>query len=162
MSTSAKPIPDGHHSITPYLIIRGAAQAIEFYQQALGATEVMRMPGPDGKIMHAEIRIGDSPIMMADEFPEWGAHAPPSLNGTSVGLMLYVADADALFNQALAAGGTVMRPMQDQFYGDRAGTFIDPFGHKWTIGTHKEDVSLEEIGRRMAEFCKKTQPDAAK
>ena len=147
---SVKPIPDGYHTVTPYLIVKGAARALDFYKKAFGATELFRMPGPGGKIMHAEIKIGDSPIMLADEFPEMDARGPQSLGGTPVGLCLYVEDVDARFAKAVAAGGKVLRPVVDQFYGDRSGTVADPFGHKWTIATHKEDVSPEEMKRRMA------------
>ncbi|MCI0747127.1 MAG: VOC family protein [Verrucomicrobia subdivision 3 bacterium] len=148
MTKTVKPIPDGYHTATPYLIIKGAADAIEFYKKAFGAKEAMRMPGPNGKIMHAEIRIGDSAIMMADEMPEMGFRGPQSLGGTPVSLMLYVEDVDAMAKRATEAGAKVMRPVQDQFYGDRAGTFTDPFGHVWTLATHKEDVSREELNRR--------------
>jgi PhnB protein len=150
-----KPIPDGYHSVTPYLICKGAAQAIEFYKTAFGATELMRMPGPDGRLGHAEIRIGDSAVMLADEFPEMGVRGPQSLGGTSVSLMIYVADVDMVFPQAIRAGGKEVRPLTDQFYGDRSGTLEDPFGHKWTIATHKEDVPPEEMQRRHDEFMKK-------
>src|SRR5580765_5768964 len=145
-----KPIPDGYHTVTPYLIIKGAGDAIEFYQKAFGATELFRMPMPGGKIGHAEIRIGDSPIMLADECPESGARSPQALGGTSVSLMLYVENSDALTVQAVAAGATVIRPIQNQFYGDRSATLTDPFGHQWTIATHIEDVTPEEIDRRLA------------
>jgi PhnB protein len=145
-----KPIPDGYHTATPYIICRGAAKAIEFYKQAFGATELMRLAAPDGKIGHAEILIGDSPIMLADEHPEMGAKSPLSIGGTAVGILLYVPDVDAVFQRAVAAGATVERPVEDKFYGDRMGGVIDPFGHKWYIGTHKEDVSPEEIARRAA------------
>lgn len=143
-------IPDGYHSVTPYLIVKDGARAIEFYKKALGAVELFRMPGPDGKIMHAEVKIGDSPVMLADEFPERGALSPQSIGNTSVGLMVYVPDVDAQFKLAIAAGGKEIYEVKDQFYGDRSGTFVDPFGHKWTIGTHKEDVSPEEMQKRMA------------
>ena len=145
-----KPIPEGYHSITPYLAVRGAANAIEFYKKAFGAKELFRMPQPDGRIGHAEIKIGDSPVMLADEFPEMGVVGPESRGGTTVGLLIYVNDVDAVTRQAIAAGAKVDRPVEDKFYGDRAGTFIDPFGHKWTIATHKEDVSEEELKRRAA------------
>ena len=150
MAGTVSPIPQGYHTATPYLAVDGAAKAIEFYKQAFGATELMRFPGPGGKIMHAEIKIGDSPIMLADEMPEMGVRGPNAYGGTPVGIMLYVPDVDALFKQAVAAGAKVVRPLVDQFYGDRSGTVIDPFGHKWTLGTHKEDVSTEEMQRRMA------------
>jgi PhnB protein len=151
---AVKPIPDGYHSVTPYLIVSGAAAAIEFYKRAFGATELVRMPGPGGKVMHAEVKIGDSPVMLADEVPEMGHRGPQALGGTPVSIMLYVQDADKVFNQAVAAGAKVMRPLQDQFYGDRSGTITDPYGHVWTIGTHKEDLTPEEIDRRFAEQMK--------
>jgi PhnB protein len=147
---AAKPIPDGYHTVTPYLICRGAAKALEFYKEAFGAEELFRMPRPDGRVMHAEIRIGDSPIMLADEVAEMQALSPASLGGSPVGILLYVEDVDARFDRAIRAGGTVVRPVQDQFYGDRSGTLLDPFGHKWTIATHKEDLSLEEVRKRAS------------
>jgi PhnB protein len=142
--------PEGYHAITPYLVVRGASKAIDFYKKVFGATEIMRMPEPGGKIAHAELRIGDSVIMLADEHPERGAISPSSAGGTPVGLMLYVKDVDATFNTAIAQGSKVERELMDQFYGDRSGTVIDPFGHKWNIATHKEDVSPEEMQARMA------------
>ena len=151
---AVKPIPDGYHTVTPYLIIKDAARALEFYKQAFGATELMCFTAPDGRVMHAEIRIGDSAIMLADECPQMGARGPQSLGGSGVGLLLYVTDVDALAAQAVAAGATVVRPVKDQFYGDRSGTVADPFGHKWTIATHKEDVSPEEMRRRSEAFLK--------
>jgi PhnB protein len=151
---AVKPIPEGYHSVTPYLIISGAAKAIDFYKKALGATEVMRLDH-GGKIGHAEIKLGDSHVMMADEFPEMGAKSPQSLGGTPVGICLYVPNVDALFKQAVDAGAKVERPVQDQFYGDRSGTIIDPFGHKWTIATHKEDLTPEEVSKRMASWSAK-------
>ena len=151
---AVKPIPEGYHSVTPYLIVRGAAQALEFYKKAFGARELFRFPMPDGQIAHAEMRIGDSHIMLADEpqdpvHQQMGHKAPNSLGGSSVGIMLYVEDVDAVAKQAVAAGAKEVRPVVDQFYGDRSGTLQDPFGHIWTIGTHKEDVSPEEMQRRM-------------
>ena len=143
-----KPIPDGYHTLTPYLIVKGAAEAIEFYKKAFGASELFRMAGPDGKVGHAEIKIGDSPIMLADEHPEMGARGPQTIGGSPVSLLLYVDDVDALFNQAVAAGATVNRPIKDQFYGDRSGALEDPFGHLWHIATHKEDVPPEEMRKR--------------
>jgi PhnB protein len=145
---AVKPIPEGYHSVTPYLIIRGAADAIEYYKQAFGATELMRYPAPDGKIGHAEIKIGDSPVMMADEYPEMGYKSPQSIGGSSGSLMIYVDDVDTVFNRAVEAGGTVKEAVQDKFYGDRTGTVIDPFGHVWHIATHKEDLSMEEMQQR--------------
>ncbi len=151
---AVKPIPDGYHSITPYLIIKGAAKAIDFYKKAFGAVELFRMAGPDGKIGHAEMKFGDSPIMLADEHPEMGALSPQTVGGSSVGMMFYVEDVDTRFNQAVAAGAKVERPVKDQFYGDRSGTLVDPFGHKWTIGTHKEDVPPAELNKRMEAMMK--------
>jgi PhnB protein len=150
MSSQTKPIPEGYHTATPYLIVQGAAKAIEFYKKAFGATELFRMPGPGDQVMHAEIKIGNSPIMLADEMPEMGYRGPQALGGTPVSLMLYIEDVDALAGRATVAGARVLRPVQDQFYGDRSGTFQDPFGHVWTIATHKEDVPLEEMRRRVA------------
>lgn len=147
---SVKPIPDGYHTVTPYLIVKGAAEAIEFYTRVFGATELMRLPGPGGVLMHAEIKIGDSFIMLADEFPQMDALSPKTIGGSPVGLMLYVPNVDEVFQRATAAGAKEIRPLQNQFYGDRSGTVEDPFGHKWTIATHVEDVSHEEIERRLA------------
>ena len=146
-----KPIPDGYHTVTPYLVIKGAAEALDFYKKAFSATEIMRMADPKtNRIGHAEIKIGDSPIMMGDENPDMGFLSPKSIGGTPVSIMLYVEDVDAVAKQALAAGAKEIRPVVDQFYGDRSGTFEDPFGHVWTIATHKEDLTPEEIGKRAA------------
>ena len=152
-----KPIPDGYYTVTPYLVVKDATRAIDFYQAAYGAKELVCMPGPNGKVMHAELKIGNSPIMLADESPEMCSVSPQSLGGTPVGIVLYVEDVDGRFNQAVAAGATVVRPVEDQFYGDRSGTVLDPFGHKWTINTHKEDLTGEEIGKRFAAMMKKGQ-----
>ena len=149
---SVQPIPAGFHSVTPYLIIKNAAEAIEFYKSAFGATELLRLSMPGGGVAHAEIQIGDSPVMLADEHPQMGALSPDSVGGTPVSLMFYCDDVDAQFEQAVAAGAIVKRPIQDQFYGDRSGTLQDPYGHMWTIGTHVEEVSMEEIERRFAEM----------
>jgi PhnB protein len=151
---AVKPIPAGYHTATPYLIVSDAAKAIEFYKRGLGATEIMRIPDPKGRIGHAEIKIGDSVIMLADEHPEMGYKSPTSIGGTPVSLYLYVEDVDRLFKQAISAGAKELRPVKDQFYGDRSGTLADPFGHVWSIGTHKEDVSTEELNRRMEEMMK--------
>jgi len=148
----AKPIPEGYHSVTPYLIIKGATEAIDFYKKAFGATELFRMPAPGGKIGHAEIKIGDSPIMLADESPEMGYKSPQSLGGSPISIMIYVVDVDTVFKRAIAAGGKEQRPVKDQFYGDRSGTLEDPFGHVWHVATHKEDVSPEEMERRMKSY----------
>jgi PhnB protein len=145
---AVKPVPDGYYTATPYLIVKGAARALDFYKQAFGAQELMRFPMPDGKVGHAEIKIGNSPIMLADEFPEMGHKSPESLGGSPVSIMLYVPDVDKTFAQALKAGGKELQPLKDQFYGDRSGTLTDPFGHVWTVSTHKEDVSPEEMDRR--------------
>ena len=143
-------MPEGYHTATPYLIVKGAARAIDFYKQVFGATELMRFPGPGGAIGHAEIRIGDSPIMLADEAPQMGYRSPQSVGGTPVSVMLYVQDVDKVVDRAVKAGAKLERPVADQFYGDRNGTIHDPFGHVWTIATHKEDVSPEEMQRRAA------------
>ena len=148
-----KAIPDGYHSVTPYLIVDGAAEAIRWYEQALGATEVLRLPMGD-KIAHAEIRIGDSHVMLSDEWPDHGKLGPKARGGATGSLMIYLEDVDAAFERALAAGGIEERPVEDQFYGDRSGTLTDPFGHSWTLATHKEDLSEEEIGARMAAWSK--------
>jgi PhnB protein len=146
---AVKAIPDGYHTITPYLMVRGAAKAIDFYKQAFGAKELVRMPQPDGRVGHAELEIGDSMVMLADEAPGTLIQGPESLGGTAVSLVIYDADVDATFHRAVAAGGKVLRPLADQFYGDRTGTLRDPFGHIWTVATHKEDVSPEEMKKRM-------------
>jgi len=150
MANTVKPIPDGYHTVTPYLIINGAADAIEFYKKAFGATELFRMPQPGGKIGHAEIKIGDSPIMLADEFPEMKYFGPKTLGGSAVSILIYVEDVDAVFTQAIAAGGEEQQPVEDKFYGDRGGSLVDPFGHVWHIATHTEDVSPEEMEKRAA------------
>jgi PhnB protein len=143
-----KPIPKGYHAVTPYLSVQGAASAISVYKKAFGAKEIMRMPGPEGRIGHAEIRIGDSAIMMADEFPERGIRSPESFGGSPVMILLYVEDVDAVTARAIAAGAKPVRAVQDQFYGDRSGTIVDPFGHVWHVSTHKEDVPEDELKRR--------------
>jgi len=145
-------IPEGYHTVTPYLIVHDAVAALDFYQRAFGAMELLCLRSPDGKIAHAEIKVGDSPIMMAGEYPDMGYLSPKSLGGSATSLMLYVEDVDARFHQAIEAGATEVRPIQDQFYGDRSGTLRDPFGHVWTIATHKEDVSQDEIERRFAQM----------
>jgi PhnB protein len=149
-----KPVPDGYHSVTPYLVISAAAAALEFYKKSFGATELLRMDAPGGKIAHAEIKIGDSPIMLADEHPDMGYRSPQAIGGTPVSIMIYVEDVDAVFNRTVAAGAKVRQPVKDQFYGDRSGTVEDPFGHVWTIATHKEDLTPEEIGKRAQEWMK--------
>ncbi len=150
MKNAVKPIPENYHAVTPYLIVNGAAKAIDFYKNVFGAQEIMRMPGPNGKVGHAELKIGDSIIMLADEHPEMDAQSPQSVGGTPVSLLVYVEDVDNVFKKALSAGAKESRPVKDQFYGDRSGIITDPFGHKWSVATHVEDVSPEEMQRRMA------------
>jgi len=150
MAGHVKPIPEGHHVVTPYLCIKGAADAIEFYKKAFAATEVMRLAQPDGRIGHAELQLGDSRVMLADEFPDMNFRGPHSIGGTAVHLHLYVEDVDAVVGRAVGVGAKVLRPVQDQFYGDRSGSVADPYGHVWHVATHKEDLSMEEIRRRAA------------
>ncbi len=150
MPKSVKTIPEGYHSVTPYLIVRGAARAIDFYEKAFGAKELFRMPQPDGRVGHAELQIGDSRIMLADEHPEVGARSPQSVGGSPVTIHLYVDDVDATVAGAVTAGARVTRPVADQFYGDRSGGLTDPFGHVWYVATHVEDVPADEIERRAA------------
>ena len=144
-----RPVPEGYSTVTPYLIVADAAAAIDFYTRAFDAQELMRFGDPDGKIMHAELRIGDSRIMLADEAPQMGYRGPLALGGSATSIMLYVPDVDCVFNRAIEAGAKSQQALKDQFYGDRSGTVIDPFGHVWTIATHVEDVSEEEMQRRM-------------
>ncbi len=146
-------IPRDYHTATPYLLVRGAADAIEFYKNVFGATEIMRMPAPGGKIGHAEIKIGDSHIMLADEVPEMGYIGPKQLGGTPVSILVYVEDVDHTFSQAISKGAAQQRPVENKFYGDRMGTLIDPFGHQWHVATHVEDVSEDEMRRRMASMA---------
>ena len=150
-STKVRPVPEGYHTVTPYLAVRGAAAALDFYKKAFGAVEIMRMPQPDGRIGHADVTIGDSHVMLADEFPEMGILGPKARGGPTSSLLLYVEDVDAAFARALAEGATQERAPEDQFWGDRMGTLVDPFGHRWSLATHIEDVSDEEMQRRMAE-----------
>ncbi len=147
-------IPAGYKAVTPYLVMQGAAKAIDFYKTHFGAVEEVRMEH-EGKVGHAELKIGDSHIMLADEHPELGHRGPQAFGGTPVSLLVYVPDVDAVFTQVLAAGAKQMKPVEDQFYGDRSGTITDPFGHVWTIATHTEDVSPEEMGRRMQAMAEK-------
>ena len=149
-----KPIPDGHNGVSPYLIVQGAARALDYYKQAFGAVELFRHAAPDGKIGHAEIKIGDTIVMLADEHPEHDAHAPAKFGGSPVSLHLYVEDVDAVVQRATAAGGTIKRPVADQFYGDRNGAVEDPFGHTWHVSTHIEDVSMDELSRRAEKAMK--------
>lgn len=150
MRTKIRPIPKGYHAVTPYLSVKGAASAIAFYKKAFGAKEVMRMPGPGGTIAHAEIQIGDSRIMLADEFPEMNFRSPRSVGGTPVNIHLYVQDVGKVARKAVAAGAKPLRPVADQFYGDRSGSLEDPFGHVWHVATHIEDISMKELKKRAA------------
>jgi len=150
LRTKIKPIPKGYHVVTPYLSVKGAAGAIAFYKKAFAAKEVMRMPGPGGTIGHAEIQVGDSRIMLADEFPEMNFRSPLSVGGTPVNIHLYVLDVDKVVKKAVAAGAKSLRPVADQFYGDRSGSLEDPFGHVWHIATHIKDIPVKELKKRAA------------
>ncbi|MGA8655220.1 MAG: VOC family protein [Chthoniobacterales bacterium] len=149
MTTRIKAVPEGYHTLTPHLIVKGASEAIEFYKKAFGAEEITRLPGPDGKsLMHAAIKIGDSRLFLADEFPQMGALGPHGIGGTPVFIHVYVEDVDTVFNQAVAAGAQVLMPLEDAFWGDRYGQVTDPFGHKWSLATHKEDLTPDEVSKR--------------
>lgn len=158
----AQPVPKGFHIVTPSIVVRGASEAIEFYKKAFGAKELNRMPGPDGKLMHAEIRIGDSIVMLNDEYPQMGAVSPQGLGGRASSLMIYTRDADALFKQALAAGAKVSMPLADMFWGDRYGRVVDPYGHDWQIATHIEDVTPKEMAKRAAAAMAMPPPEPPK
>lgn len=157
MNQAVRPIPEGYRTVTPHLVCEHAPDAIEFYKKAFGAVEIARLPGPDGKIMHAELRIGDSPIMLAQDYPEFGSRGPLALKGTSVVIHLYVPDADAAWAQALDAGARPLMPLSDMFWGDRYGQVEDPFGHRWSIATHKRDLTpdqiMEGMNNMMSEGC---------
>jgi PhnB protein len=146
---SVKVIPDGYHNVTPYLFVRAAAGAIEFYKNVFGAKEILRMAGPDGRVMHAELKIGDSIVMLADENPQNGVMSPQTVGGFSGGLHLYVENVDAVIQKAVDSGAKLLRPIKNQFYGDRSGSVLDPSGHMWSVATHVEDVSPEEMRKRM-------------
>ena len=152
MPSRVEPIPEGHRTVTPYLAIKNAAQALEFYKRAFGAIESYKLMMPDGRVGHAEIRLGDSLIMLSDEFPEFGGKAPDTLGASPVSLHLYVEDVDAFVTKALEAGAKERQPVMDQFYGDRSGQLEDPFGHLWWVATHKEDVSPDEMQKRVREM----------
>jgi uncharacterized glyoxalase superfamily protein PhnB len=158
---TVKAVPEGYHTLTPSLTIRDAARAIEFYKQAFGAVEKGVAKGPDGKVMHAELRIGDSLIMLADEFPEFGSLSPQTIGGSGSGLHIYVEDVDTAFDRAIGAGGVVEMPVAEMFWGDRFGKLVDPFGHKWSIATHVRDMSPEEIVEAQEEFMKQMMPKIA-
>jgi len=154
MTNQAKPIPGGFHTLTPHLVVKGASQAIDFYKKAFGAQEISRSPGPDGKtIMHADLKIGDSHLFLVDEFPQMGCRGPESIGATPVTLHMYVEDVDAAFGKAVAAGAQVRMPLADMFWGDRYGMLTDPFGHCWSLATHKEDLTPEEIRKRAQGAC---------
>jgi PhnB protein len=157
---SVKPIPEGYHTLTPFLTVRNAERAIEFYKQAFGAQERGVAKGPDGKVMHAEVKIGDSVIMLSDEYPEFGSLSPQSVGGSPMGLHIYIENVDAAFDRAVKAGAQVEMPVMDQFWGDRYGKLKDPFGHKWSIATHVKDMSADEMKRSMDDALSKMQKTA--
>jgi len=158
MAAKIQAIPKGYHTVTPSLTVAGAARAIDFYKKAFGAEEIMRFPGPDGKLMHAEIRIGDSVVMLGDEMPDHGAKGPKSFGGTSVGFFIYGENVDAAWKRAVDAGGKEVMPLADQFWGDRAGCIEDPFGHRWWLGQHVKDLTPDEIRKNAEAFFSQTQP----
>lgn len=159
MNHAVHPIPEGYRTVTAHLICEGASEAIAFYQKAFGAVEISRLAGPDGKIMHAELRIGDSPVMLCDDFPDYGSRGPLALGGTAVVLHLYVPDADAAWARALEAGARPTMPLSDMFWGDRYGQVVDPFGHRWSIATHKRDLTPQQIMDGMREMMAAPRPD---
>ena len=160
LTVAVKPIPEGYHSITPMLTVRGADRAIDFYRRAFGAEELGRMHSPDGKfVMHAELKIGDSRFFLCDEIPEMECRSPETLGGSATGIYLYVRDVDETFRKAVEAGATVKRPVEDMFWGDRTGSVLDPFGHTWDLATRREEVSPEEMKRRGEEFFRKMQSE---
>ena len=159
MPNKVRPIPEGYHSVTPYLTVNNAARAIDFYQRAFGAKKIMQMDGPDGKISHAELKIGDSMLMLSDEMPR-GNKSPQSLGGSTVGIFLYVENVDTVFNQAKSAGAKVDAPLEDMFWGDRFGKLTDPFGHSWALATHIEDVAPQDMKKRAQEAMAKMQQHA--
>lgn len=152
MSDTVSPIPDGYGGVIPYLVIRGAGDAIEFYKKVFGAEEVLRLAAPDGSIGHAELKIEGRPLMLADEVPDMEIKAPPTIGGSATGLMLYVADSDAVFNGAIEAGAVAFKPICEQFYGERCGTFDDPFGHRWTVSSRTEELTHEEISQKFQDL----------
>jgi len=158
MAAKTQAIPKGYHTVTPSLTVAGAARAIDFYKKAFGAEEIMRFEGPDGKLMHAEIRIGDSVVMLGDEMPDHGAKGPKSFGGTSVGFFIYGENVDAAWKRAVDAGGKEVMPLADQFWGDRAGCIEDPFGHRWWLGQHVKDLTPDEIRKNAEAFFSQMQP----
>jgi PhnB protein len=156
---AVKPVPEGYAALTPYLIVKGAAEALDWYKNALGAEEIMRMPGPDGRLMHAEMRIGNSVVMLSDEFPEMGTNwrSPATVGSITMALWMYIEDCDGLYKRAVEAGAKADQPPATMFWGDRYGRFTDPYGHSWAIATHVEDLSPEEIARRQERFMAKMQ-----
>jgi uncharacterized glyoxalase superfamily protein PhnB len=152
MTHQVKPVPEGFHTVTPHLVIKGAVEAIEFYKKAFGAEEISKMPGPDGRLMHAAVKIGDSIVFLVDEAPQWGNRGPQSLGGTPVGIHLYVEDVDAVFQRAVAAGGTVKMPLEDMFWGDRYGVVTDPFGHNWSLASRRENLTSDQIAKNAQAF----------
>ncbi len=153
MSISVQKVPVGMHTLTPHLVCDDAVKAIEFYQRAFNAREEMRLPGPDGRLMHARLTIGDSALMLVDAHPEWGALCPKAIGGTPVTIHMYVDDADAVYAQAVAAGATAKMPVEETFWGDRYGVLVDPFGHSWSIATHVKDLTPEQIASNMQAMC---------
>ena len=152
MTHQVKPVPEGFHTVTPHLVIKGAVEAIEFYKKAFGAEEISKMPGPDGRLMHAAVKIGDSIVFLVDEAPQWGSRGPQSLGGTPVGIHLYVEDVDAVFQRAVAAGATVKMPLEDMFWGDRYGVVTDPFGHNWSLASRRENLTSDQIAKNAQAF----------
>jgi len=159
--TKVAPIPEGFQTVTPHLVCEGAADAIEFYKKAFNAVELFRMPGPGGKVMHAQIKIGNANVMLVDDFPEWGSVGPKALKGSPVVLHMYVEDVDKAYEQAVAAGGTAKMPPADMFWGDRYGVLVDPFGHSWSIATHKRDMTPEEMDAEMQKSMSENCPGQA-
>jgi PhnB protein len=147
MTHQVKPVPEGFHTVTPHLVINGATEAIEFYKKAFNAEEISKLPGPDGRLMHGAVKIGDSIVFLVDEAPQWGSRGPQSLGGTPVGIHLYVEDVDAVFEQAVAAGATVKMPLENMFWGDRYGVVTDPFGHNWSLASHRENLTPDQIAK---------------
>jgi PhnB protein len=160
MTQQVQPVPEGFHTVTPHLVIKGASEAIEFYKKAFGAAEISQLPGPDGKLMHGSLKIGDSIVFLVDENPKWGSNGPLSLGGTPITLHLYVEDVDTAFSQAVEAGASVKMPPADMFWGDRYGVITDPFGHSWSLATRKQDLTPEQVAKNAEEMFAKGGPCA--